>query len=109
MPGGEHLSFLRKLEPGLFGVLYNSRQSDRIEVALIERNTAFFDYAGHDAGFCRAGTNRANAAVGRGHPIDRRTHFCCSEESVFADVHWSTAGMASLAVNCDRVPLNPEG
>src|ERR1700730_4758295 len=77
-------------------------------MALIECDAAFFNDTCHDAGFCCAGADCANAAVLGGDPIDLGAHFCCSKESIFADIHRRAAGMSGLAMECDCVSLDAE-
>ena len=78
-------------------------------MALVQRDAAFGDDAGDDAGVGRAGADGANAAAAAlGDAINFRTHFRGGEEGVFAAVHRRAAGMRGLTVKCDGVPFDAE-
>ena len=78
-------------------------------MALIERDAAFLDDAGDDAGLGRAGADGANAAAAAlGDAINFRAHLRGGEEGVLATIHRRAAGMRGLAVERDGVSLDAE-
>jgi len=109
LPGDAHIAFARKSLAGFTRFLEHSSQSVSIKVPLIERDPAFLNDAGDNAGFRRAGADRANASIATfGDAINFRTHFRGRQESVPAAIHGCTARMRGLAAKSDCVPLNTE-
>ena len=79
-----------------------------VEVALVEREAAFRDDAGDDAGLGRAGADRADATVAVRDAVNLGSHLRGGEKGVAAAVHRRAAGVRGLAVEGHGVPLDAE-
>src|ERR1051325_2847952 len=109
-PGKIDISFSSEFLACAFCFAQHSRERAGIEMALIQRDPAFFDHACDDARFGCAGTDRANAAVAAlGDAINFGTHFGRGEKRVTSPIHRRAAGMRGLTAKGDRMTLDAEG
>src|SRR4030081_827579 len=101
------ITFRGELFARYFCFTQHSLQGAGVEMALIERDSTFFDHARDNSRLCCARADRANALTAAlSDSINLGAHLCSRQKCIASPVHRRTAGMRRLSAKCDGVTLH---